>query len=355
MVVADTGNDRLQIFHVEQLPVPLDLPHGAMEGNGGTSYRKGSPHSSLTGGLIPPLNDSTIIDSWSSHPMGASASAHTPSAPKDETKVYSPPGEDNRAGRGARLEQRLVEGQLGIPGLAGGDVGGSLPPDHDVVDSQEARSCLLVFSGCESACLSRSRRTAGESEAGEGPLCQPCHTAYWRRTTGASHSRSRSRPSANNRGNVSRVWRPQTPPWYRRCATSSEPDGEREESLRKELLSTSGGLGLLDDDDPPKTQVSGSTGISAEDDTQRSEFPGLGAGRRENENSRSNVRTSVGGGGGKGKTDGREPQLGAFVVRETGVPGELQLLFVAKPKVPLRDPWGWGSIRRCLLGVLAFP
>lgn len=321
-----------------------------MEGNGGTSHRKGSPHSSSSGGLIPSLNGSNIIDRWPSHPMGASTSAHMPSAPRDETEAFRPPGEDNGAGWGTGLEPRPVGGLLGTPGLADG---GSLPPDRDVVDGQEARSCLLVFKGGESACLSRSRRTAGESEAGEGPLHQPCDVAYWRGTAGALRPRSRSPTSAKNRGNGSRVWRPQTPPWYRRCATSSEPDGESELSLRKELLSTSGVLGLLVDDDLPKTQVLGSTGISAEDDTQHSEFPGFGDGRRERENSRSNVRTGVGGGGGKGKTDGREPQLGAFVVRETGIPGELQLLFVAKPKVLLRDPRGWGSIRRCLLGVLA--
>ena len=42
---------------------------------------------------------------------------------------------------------------------------------------------------------------------------------------------------------------------------------------------------------------------------------------------------------GKGGVDvvcgDRDPVAGAFVVRETGVSGELQLLFVAKTKVPI--------------------
>lgn len=311
----------------------LDSTTGATEVSGGTTRSRGVPYSSSNGGVAGSHNGGSAVDSWPPGPLGAGGRAHVSSAPKYESMAI-PPGENDGAGRGAGLEQRAVGTGLGIPGFAGGDVGISmLPGRDDGGGDQEARCCLLVFTDGESAGLPRNRRTAGESEEGEGPLRQPCDVAYWR---GADASRSWSTSREKNGRTGSRVWQPQIPPWYRRYSTSSEPDGNTEVFLHKERLSPSGGFGRPIGYDPPNTTGAGRAGLSTRKNARPSGIQELEGRRREE--SRSNTRTGLSGEGGTRKKSEREPELGAFIVRETGIPGELQLLFVTKSKVPVAGP-----------------
>ncbi|CAM9421915.1 unnamed protein product, partial [Laminaria digitata] len=197
---------------------------------------------------------------------------------------------------------------------------GALHPGGTSVDSSsedhQSHGCLLVFNGGENDGNLRKRVTAGESEAGEGPLSQPCDVAYWR-----------ARPNDDDTAVVLRAWTPDFPPWFRRCTSGSRSEA----FLRGELLSP-----LLPPDVNPSPQTKSACGAYS-GERKKSDRPSSERWRQKKvEVGRSREESGPGidaGGGGDGDGDGEGPKAGAFVVRETGVPGKLQLLFVAKTKV----------------------
>lgn len=248
--------------------------------------------------------------------------------------------------------------------------------EGDPEDQSHGGGCLLVFNGGEDSRNLRKRRTAGESEAGEGALSQPCDVAYWR-----------ERPKRGS--TVLHAWTPCPPPWFRRCTGGSggnggggggggfNPVAADEEFLRGELLSPLPPGMSLPGSNPPSAshnavkksplaavysgdrkqsgrpshpEKSAPVSLSGErqqsarfSSLKKSEPVVLSGERRQSDQPSSDPwrqdkverrkyssipsNDIVGGGGGAG------PKVGAFVVRETGVPGKLQLLFVAKTKV----------------------
>ena len=238
MIVADTGNNRLQVFHVDIFAGPRGDPglHAASERSSSSGSRR------TFDGLLP-----------------SNAIRGTPAAEA---------------------------------------VG--------VVGDGSSRDCLIVFAGGEGVGMLRKRRTAGESEAAEGPLCQPCDLAYWRARP----------PGRGIDGNTSTwAWTSELPRWFRRHTSHGSlglpyPDADGEEEAKRELL-------------PP-------------DFTNNIPIPSPGGDENGNEDySRSGNETTAGLARSfvRGAAGGRRPLLGAFLVRETGIYGKLQLLFVAKTKV----------------------
>eukprot|EP00903_Cladosiphon_okamuranus_P021088 g19371.t1 len=280
MIVADTGNDRLQVFHVDTLAVPRDNP-GSRTSEG---FSPSPPVENV--GNTPPSSRSPLA--WTQS-QGPSSTTNTTSG-----RAQKPPlPQGDAVGR----EPGVLNPQQGTPAAGAAAPGG--------VGDDASSACLLVFNGGEDAERLRKRRTAGESEAAEGPVRQPCDLAYWR-------------PSGQGRGveghaTAAWVWAPELPRWFRPHACYggrpglSTDDVDDEDKARKELL-------------PPASPSQG------ESVPLRGDNNGIKDPLARDENKR-HARGSVDG----GTVDGK-PLLGAFLVRETGSVGKLQLLFVAKTK-----------------------
>ena len=239
--------------------------------------------------------------------------------------------------------------------------------EGDESENQSNGGCLLVFNGGEGAGSIVKRRTAGESEAGEGALSQPCDVAYWR-----------ARPKED--AAVLWAWTPDIPPWFRRCTGDGSsgggggerggggfsPAGADEAVLRGELLSPLLPSGVSPDllkKSAPGVHFSGERKQSDQPLSERWRKKEAKVGRGRKESSPSGTDSDAGGGGGGGGGAGEGPKAGAFVVRETGIPGKLQLLFVAKTKVQYRSSpntgqvWGMNFMERghcCFLGHLFY-
>lgn len=208
-------------------------------------------------------------------------------------------------------------------------VGASAGTGSSATEHEQASSpCLLVFSGFSEGMTNR-RRTAGETVSGEGRMRQPCDVAYyWRGRKHADNVAdavplSRKCPASTAPPPAARVraWIPSVPPWYR-CRNSAD-----EESLRKELLSpTSRRQSRLNILQPNRADPALRGAQRLHHQAPRRSLTGgckallKGSSDRNNEN-------------GYGKCGAGEPEVGSFVVRETGVKGELQLMFVATTKV----------------------
>ncbi|CAM9461650.1 unnamed protein product, partial [Pylaiella littoralis] len=258
MIVADTGNNRLQVFHIEELTMPPDDPCAR------------PPRTRRSSGSAS--NDSRCRD------LSSSSSEHSTAA-------------------GAGL-------------------------DEDRGD-ESSRACLLVFAGGgEHFVGAINRRAAGESETAEGPLSQPCDVAYWR-----ARRRPQRRELTEEDDTAVWAWTAALPPWFRphvgsgggRTSSSSSstttPSSfsatDDENVVRRELLSPSF---------PPWN--SSISVPSREGNKKRS------GGLRSNESTRQAAAPGIYG----GVVGSGEPPVGAFVVRETGYRGKLQLLYVAKTK-----------------------
>lgn len=312
MIVADTGNNRLQVFHVDMLAGPHDDPgiHAASKSSGGSFGSGGSGGSRTFEGLFPSAAiGNAPADTTTSGSRGTSLNSRSPVA-WAQSQAPSPPPAMASSGRVKKPSPPQVSAEARGPGVRGtqeetpGDVGDA-----------SSRDCLLVFTGGEGDGMLRKRRTAGESEAAEGPLCQPCDLAYWRpRPPGRGAQEGHSSAWA---------WTPEWPPrWFRPHAShgfpgsSSPDDADGEEAARRELL-------------PPGFDAHSKPVPSRGGDEDGNEWP-----RSEDESTiTGSVQGSVGGGAVEG-SGRRRPLLGAFLVRETGPYGnKLQLLFVAKTKV----------------------
>ena len=310
MIVADTGNNRLQVFHVKELAAAPDAPSSqdkaAVNGINGVLHLECMPLDSIAADNSQPSSLGSLVN-W------AQSQAPTQRGNNDEAKAGAEGGGGRHRPTVPR-QSRASERQGNTAVLEGG---GS--DDH-------SHGCLLVFTGGENAGKIRKRRTAGESETGEGPLSQPCDVAYWK-----------ARPKEDTV--VLRAWAPDVPPWFRRCTSGSGGSGgggggfssaaADEAFLREELLSPHLPPGVtptpLNNFTPGA--YPGERKQSDQPSSERKKGKKVGMSREE---SGPDSDTGCGGGGG---VDGGGTKAGAFVVRETGVPGKLQLLFVAKTKV----------------------
>lgn len=296
MIVADTGNNRLQVFHIDMLPAPHDGNTGiraaskSYRGGGGRTFEGLSASSSV--GDTPPSSRFPLA--WTQSQV-ASPATNTSSGRRQKP---SPPQIDAEGRRPGVLNPQQ-------------ETSAAVTAAPDGVGDDASRACLLVFTGDENAGRLRKRRTAGESEAAEGPLCQPCDLAYWRP----------SGPGRRVEGHACAAWAwtPELPRWFRPHTGrggwpgSSSDDVDDEDEARRELL-------------PPAAPSQGKCATSRGDKNE-SKGP---LSRAENKgHARGSVGGNVGGGG--------KPLLGAFMVRETGVLRKLQLLFVAKTKVQSFD------------------
>lgn len=336
MIVADTGNNRLQVFHVKELAAAPDSPPTRQK-DVAVRGRNGEPR---PGGGTPLDSRVTATDKSQPPSLGslanwAQSQAPTiPSATPGESKAGDG-GDEHRPTLEPRQSSRESERRGNTAVLEGAD------PSED----QSHGGCLLVFTGGEGTGNIVKRRTAGESEAGEGPLSQPCDVAYWR-----------ARQEKNeDTAVVLRAWTPDVPPWFRRFTSTSggsssgggggggsgsggfSPATADEAFLRGELLSP-----LFPPDVSPNPVVNKSANSAySSGEIKRSNQPSserwrqkeVKVGRGRKESSPSGGDAGGGGGGGGGDGDGEGPKTGTFVVRETGVPGKLQLLFVTKTKV----------------------
>eukprot|EP00752_Nemacystus_decipiens_P002009 g1929.t1 len=299
MIVADTGNSRLQVFHVDILASAHDDPepgiHTTSISNGGGSAFEGFlPSTSIKSTPTDSTNTGSRRTTPSSKSPVARAQSEAPSLQPSKTssgrdQQTSPP---EVSAEGQRTATRSSRGETSAAGTTAGALGEA--------GDDSPHACLLVFSGGEGAGRPRERRTAGESEAAEGALCQPCDLAYWRARSLGGEVDGRSSALA---------WTPEVPLWFWSHSNhgspgSCSPDAAYEEEARRDLL-------------PP------------EFDAHTNRFPSQGE-ENEDEGLRSQADTAEGydrGGVGVAK-----PRLGAFLVRETEVHGKLQLLFVAKTK-----------------------
>ncbi|CAB1116136.1 unnamed protein product [Ectocarpus sp. CCAP 1310/34] len=301
MIVADTGNNRLQIFHVEELEAPPDDPGIQPDV---TSFSSSS--SSVSG-----IASMDTVDSWqttsssSEMPSSWERSKAPPKPPPEQDKENRP----NKSGRGAGELQREAANFGQGPDDAEGDDG----------------ACLLVFAGEEDAGGLRQRRVAGESEDAEGPLSQPCDVAYWRprRTAagefpekGARKKKKKRKPEEKEDEeedtNAVWAWNPEPPRWF-------WPNPEDEERARRELLLPAS---------PPRTNPAPTSkppaGFPPRGHTKKP-IDRRSTSKDEGRTVQSRVGSIKGGGT-------EEPTLGAFVVCATGVAGKLQLSFIAKTK-----------------------
>lgn len=302
MIVADTGNNRLQVFHVEALDTPPEDPsiQASAAATTSTDENEGFYSSSPVGGAS--LDGTTGTWKTDSSGSGSFAAWARFQAPR-KTKTSSSIGDGNNtaaAAAGGRPGEGEPQQESPAAKAGGGD------------EDESSRACLLVFTGDEDAGRLRKRRTAGESEAAEGPLCQPCDVAYWR-------ARRRSgRESDGETSSTVWAWTPGLPEWFssqgvgggRRPASSAAHGMDDEEEARRRLMSPVF---------PSQNKK------SARGDKKRTDGP---ASRKNNGGPGDADGYGEGSDGGEG-----EPVVGAFVVRDTGIPDELQLLFVAKTKV----------------------
>lgn len=293
MIVADTGNNRLQVFHIEELAMPPDDPSVRVPSNrsscGSASsdsrYRGLSSSSSLGDGSLDGMISSRGATPSSS--LMAWARSQAPPPPITTTTTSSP---------GRRVE-----------------------------DGDEcSRACLLVFNGGGEYFVGvKNRRTAGESEAAEGPLSQPCDVAYWR-----TRRRVQRRGLPEDDDTTEWAWAPEPPPWFRRH--SGRSGGRLSSSPSSSPTSSSSSFSATDDEKAARRELL-SSGFPPWDGGISAPSPGAQK-NRSNEITRNTAAPVIHG----GVVGGGEPPVGAFVVRETDVRGKLQLLFVAKTKVPRR-------------------
>lgn len=307
MIVADTGNNRLQLFRVLALPV--------------------SPHAPASEDIATEVSDSRsadiMSDSFNTNPIGDLVSLDG-STDNEQwstgldvtwTRSHTPSHLVSRDAPGVKLPQETPATLT-----TAGDDG-----DDDV------EKCLLAFTGGEHIGQLRKCRTAGETEEGEGPLHQPSDVAYWRKPQRRKRQRGDPREQKNDdRATLSSAvvwaWTPSIPPWFR--SYNGRRDGSKgcdsvdsaidKEQLRVWLLSA-----VHTTVDCHRSPADGRrTRIDIEEalsDGGVAKEPQ----KRERSESKSTCRV-------------REPKIGSFVVRETGIPGQLQLLFVARRKVVFR-------------------
>lgn len=303
MIVADTGNNRLQIFHVEELAAPPDDPGIQPDVTSSSSSSSVSGIASMDG----------TVGSWQTTPSSSEMpsswerSQAPPKPPPEQDKNHRP----HQSGRGAGELQREAANFEQGPDDADGDDG----------------ACLLVFAGGEDAGGLRQRRVAGESEDAEGPLSQPCDVAYWRpRRTAAREfpekggkKKKKKRKQEEKEGeeedtNAVWAWNPEPPRWF-------WPNPEDEERARRALLSPAS---------PPRTNPVPTSkppaGFPPRGHTEKP-IDRRSTSKDESSTGQSRVGSSIKGGG------TGEPTLGAFVVCATGVAGKLQLSFITKTKV----------------------
>lgn len=294
MIVADTGNDRLQVCHVEQLPAAPEAPGFQDTAGYGTSvsvtrlsYSDGSPEHSTIG---------RRLSAESGSPM-AWARTHAPppygkpvTAGQGAGKVKNPGAGGLPIAEGIRPE--VVKGKPDGSGRGGGGEG----------EGEDARSCLLIFNGGENDGSLRRQHTPGEWEAKAGPLRQPCDVAYWR--------------PRKEGGDVVFAWNPEIPPWFRGRGRDGVNADDQEESIREELLASP--QHTLHSNRPRKGSATArSPSTTSERNPQLRDLV---------------VSTQSSDGRGGVIADDGGPVAGDFVVREAGA-GELQLLLVAKIKV----------------------
>lgn len=310
VIVADTGNNRLQIFHVDELPSAPEAP-------GVASTTTGSSRNGISVSCGASLDGT--IDSWQSSTgsLVAWALSQTPA-------VHSKTEETNREDEDV-AEKKLTPGRW--PQKREQQKKSVVPMDSappiDVEASNQTCGCLLVFNGGENATNKRKRRVAGESQAGEGPLRQPCDLSYWKARGGDDLW----------------AWTPQVPPWFRfydgYSGNNSGSAGDDAALLREELLSLC--PALVGSNPTRKSSVVMSLGDikhSMQAPRVQQQHGDVMEGKQDD---------SIGDDIGNANAGGRGPQAGTFVVRETSVPGELQLLFVAKKVLRQAGDGGLGK------------
>lgn len=320
MIVADTGNNRLQVFHTGVLAGPRDNPgfqaasmsrdSDSGGGGGGSGSRRYAPPSA---GDAPMNNTTGTSRATPSSPGSSGTWARSQAAPPPPTETTPGQGRASSPSQQAGAAGRRRPGAQNASPEKKASAAGEGP--SDAADDVSPRACLLVFDGGEDAGRLRKRRTAGESEAGEGALCQPCDLAYWR---ARQPGRGAEGPGATW------AWTPDPPCWFRPrtghgCPGSFalDEDDDEEDEARRALLSP-----------PVLTPQDGYAPSRPGDRNHRNE---RSVSRDESAAAGRHARDSSGGGG---AADGSGlPLLGSFVVRETGLRDKLQLLFVAKTKV----------------------
>lgn len=291
MIAADTGNNRLQVFHTEILANPDDDPGiqaaSTSGSSGGRGYEGLSPPPSVDGAPVD-----NAMDSCSGSPVAWARS-------------QAPPPTKTSSGQGRKSSSAQVDAVGRRPGVRKPhEEKSATGPSLGEVGDDSSRDCLLVFTGGGGVGRLRKRRTAGESEAAEGPMCQPCDLAYWRAR----------QPGRGVEGHATTcAWTAELPRWFRPRSChgsrdSSVTDVNDEEDARRALLSP-----VL----PSQNVSTPSRGDKNRDESRVPKYESTG-----------NIRGFVGDVVGGGK-----PLLGSFVVRETGLQEKLQLLFVAKTKV----------------------
>lgn len=286
---------------MEQLPKLPDAP-AVVATTASKSSRTGRPSSS------DEFMANGTIDSWrlSSGSGSLSAWEISQQPPPLSTTSESRLGRRHGAGELPKYDPQV-------------DQAASLPPIEGSADGF-SEACLVIFGGGEDAGSLRKRRTAGESEEGEGPLSQPCDVAFWkaaRKGTGCS-------------GGVC-AWNPSIPPWFCRrtgtiagCSESSSEESE-EARLRAELLLPPRPPGSI----PPKqeTTVAAELGKNNKSARLSADIQRRQVGNKERKEGESSS-------GDDDEDRGEdEPEAGTFAVRETRVSGEFQLLYVAMTKV----------------------
>lgn len=282
IIVADTGNNRLQVFHVEELgPIPDWRPGLVSKGNRGLP---GALDAEPSGSY----EDIESLDSWSRYHLAIAA---------DVASVRH----EQEAGKCMETGRRLRNGR----GEEGASCRDQDTERGDELLHQESKTCcLLVVDGCE-------------EHSGHAPrIHQPCDVAFWRPKSyscgvqPSSAGSSTLTPVTPFDCTTHGTWVPDIPPWYHYASSQDE------EALREQLLSlASPQSGCSSTAISPDLMTSASTSQGTKDRGQGVE--GVGS-----------CRTNDG-----HQPEFREPEAGAFVVCETGVRGTLRLLVLEKQEV----------------------
>lgn len=301
MIVADTGNNRIQIFRVEKLALPNETPseeelNSPRDRILGASSRSGRFASSSTAKGTRSSSDTGSLMEWAQAQAPARQSA-------DEAGRRVPDeGQSPKVGRG--------EGFRELP------ITTSRSRKENNYYCDHAEDCLLVFNGGNNIGRLRKRCTAGETEEGEGPLRQPCDLSFWRANRGEEHT--------------PRAWKPSVPPWFRfRDRGDADEDGAGSPVRQKPRNGT-----RSDFEVKAMTLAESLSSSLGNDGRSKAKHPGVPEG------STHPRRGSHGRGGGacdiiNWKDIDGASAVGSFVVRETRTLGELHLIFVDRTKVLL--------------------
>ena len=188
--------------------------------------------------------------------------------------------------------------------------GGGVKTDDDHVNK-----CMFIFYGGKDTIGSlRKRRTAGESEVGEGPLSQPCDLSFWK-----ARRAEEDTPLA---------WDTAVPPWFRFWSGSSTTTEDAKSLLRAEPLKGPKSQSSSQRS-KQRTLAEGSLFSRSERGAKHpAAFKRSSHTKRWSKGQSESVLDAIG-----SEDSDETPVAGSFVVCESGNTGDLQLFFVDKTKV----------------------